>query len=156
MFYGCYDIISLDLSNFNTANVNDMDDMFSSCGKLEYINIFKFKGADIFDSIRNKQNIRICVSNEVNEGSYSSIAEAKKSCIKLNIKFCLFADNINYGLYNNSNIIELNKIDNCNFNYDINDFLSFKSILYKGNTVLRMETQERTVDIKNILRKRKK
>ena len=31
------------------------------------------------------------------------------------------------------------------------DFLSFKSILYKGNTILRMESQERTVDTINIL-----
>ena len=154
MFYECSNLISLDLSNFNIniENVFFVGNMFSSCGKLEYINIFKFKGTDIFGSIKNKQNIKICVSDEVSEESYSSIAEAKKSCIKLNIKFCLFANNINYGLYNNSNIIELNKIDNCNFNYDINDFLSFKNILYKEKTILRMESQNRTIDIKNIFR----
>ena len=155
MFASCTYLKSLDLSNFNTSNVQKKTNIFYYCNSLEYINIFKFSGSDIFGSIPNINNIKICVGDNVTEESYSSIAGAKKSCIKLNIKFCLFTNNINYGLYNNTNIIELNKIDDCNFNYYMEYFLSFNTILYKDNKVLRMDSQKRTFDTKNILNSEK-
>lgn len=37
MFYGCDSITSLDVSNFNTTNVTDMNNMFYECNKLTYI-----------------------------------------------------------------------------------------------------------------------
>ena len=36
-FKKCTNIISLDLSNFNTSNIIDMEDMFSECNKLKEI-----------------------------------------------------------------------------------------------------------------------
>ena len=37
MFHQCVELESLDLSNFNTANVTDMEGMFSKCTKLKEI-----------------------------------------------------------------------------------------------------------------------
>ena len=37
MFYGCYALASLDLSNFNTTKVTDMSGMFSGCSTLQTI-----------------------------------------------------------------------------------------------------------------------
>ena len=37
LFSKCINIISLDLSNFNNANVTDMEDMFSECNKLKEV-----------------------------------------------------------------------------------------------------------------------
>ena len=39
MFYGCYSLISLDLSNFNTQNVTNMNLMFYFCDSLKKENI---------------------------------------------------------------------------------------------------------------------
>ena len=39
MFYDCYSLISLDLSNFNTQNVTDMNRMFYRCKSLKRENI---------------------------------------------------------------------------------------------------------------------
>ena len=38
MFSGCSALTSLDLSNFNTKNVEDMSGMFSNCSSLTSLN----------------------------------------------------------------------------------------------------------------------
>ena len=42
MFQLCNELEYLDLSNFNTSNVNDMVCMFYGCNKLKYLNIKNF------------------------------------------------------------------------------------------------------------------
>ena len=42
MFYGCSSLTSINLSNFNTSKVNDMDFMFYGCSKLQFIDISYF------------------------------------------------------------------------------------------------------------------
>ena len=37
MFYSCSDLQSLDLSNFDTSNVTSYNDMFAQCYNLNYI-----------------------------------------------------------------------------------------------------------------------
>ena len=39
MFYNCSELIDLDLSNFNTSNVTNMNGIFAGCSKLEEINL---------------------------------------------------------------------------------------------------------------------
>jgi surface protein len=39
MFYDCYDLISVDLSNIYTDNVTSMKRMFSYCNNLNYLNL---------------------------------------------------------------------------------------------------------------------
>ena len=41
MFEGCKSLIKIDLSNFNTQNVTDIDNMFEDCNSL--LNIYKIK-----------------------------------------------------------------------------------------------------------------
>ena len=38
MFFGCNKLTSLNLSNFNTNNVEDMRNMFSGCSSLTSLN----------------------------------------------------------------------------------------------------------------------
>ena len=38
MFYNCSSLTSLNLSNFNTNNVNNMSGMFSCCSSLTSLN----------------------------------------------------------------------------------------------------------------------
>ena len=42
MFFGCFSLKKLNLSNFNTNNVTDMSEMFHGCSSLEEINLSSF------------------------------------------------------------------------------------------------------------------
>ncbi|WP_411800639.1 BspA family leucine-rich repeat surface protein, partial [Lactococcus paracarnosus] len=42
MFYDCYDLKQLDLSNFNTSNVTSIVDMFFYCVSLKSLDLSKF------------------------------------------------------------------------------------------------------------------
>lgn len=39
MFYGCINLTTLDLTNWDTSSVTDMSYMFSNCSNLSYINM---------------------------------------------------------------------------------------------------------------------
>ena len=80
MFNGCENLISLDLSSFNTTNVNDMGWMFSNCTSLISLDLSSIKTNNvneicrIFDgcsSIKkenvknNNSNKKLC--NEINK-----------------------------------------------------------------------------------------
>ena len=43
MFQECNELEYLDLSNFDTSKVNDMECMFNKCKKLKYLNLENFK-----------------------------------------------------------------------------------------------------------------
>ena len=47
MFYSCDSIIKLDLSNFNTKNVNDMSFMFSFCKNLKSLDLTNFNTENV-------------------------------------------------------------------------------------------------------------
>ena len=42
MFYGCSSLINIDLSNFNTNNVTNMNRMFFGCSSLKNIDLSNF------------------------------------------------------------------------------------------------------------------
>ena len=47
MFYGCYFLKSIDLSLFNTTNVNNMSYMLSGCSSLKSINLSSFNTTNV-------------------------------------------------------------------------------------------------------------
>ena len=49
MFYECNKLSSLDLSNFNTANVTNMEEMFYSCQNLSSLDLSNFNTANVTD-----------------------------------------------------------------------------------------------------------
>ena len=66
MFYGCKELTSIDISNFYTTKVTNMDSMFEGCSKLEYIN---FKNAQVNTNNYNKifdqtvKNLVLCTTD---------------------------------------------------------------------------------------------
>ena len=68
MFNGCSNLISLNLSNFNTSSVTRMDDMFYGYNNLENINLVNAKinpnmeSSSIFSNLSS--NLIICTENE--------------------------------------------------------------------------------------------
>ena len=49
MFYKCSNLTNIDLSSFNTVNVNDMSNMFLECSKLTNINLSSFNTRNVTD-----------------------------------------------------------------------------------------------------------
>ena len=49
MFEFCSSLTSLNLSNFNTSNVVDMESMFSNCGSLTSLDLSNFKTSNVVD-----------------------------------------------------------------------------------------------------------
>ena len=49
MFWGCSSLKSIDLSSFNTNNVNDMHSMFSRCSSLKTIDLSSFNTTSVKD-----------------------------------------------------------------------------------------------------------
>ena len=47
MFSNCESLISIDLSKFNTQNINNMSYMFSGCNSLTNIDLSKFNTQNI-------------------------------------------------------------------------------------------------------------
>ena len=49
MFSGCYELTTLDVSNFDTQNVTDMSGMFSSCFALRTLDLSNFNTQNVTD-----------------------------------------------------------------------------------------------------------
>jgi surface protein len=71
MFYNCIQLTSLDLSNFNTQSVTNMESMFSRCINLNYINFYNFNDESLIFMINIflgiKDNAIICFKKELNK-----------------------------------------------------------------------------------------
>ena len=49
MFWGCKNLTSLNLSNFNTEKVPDMSSMFSGCSSLTSLDLSNFNAENVYD-----------------------------------------------------------------------------------------------------------
>ena len=47
LFSGCSLLTTINLSNYNTDNINDMSDMFSNCSSLLSVNLSKFNTSNV-------------------------------------------------------------------------------------------------------------
>ena len=138
MFSECSTLKSLYLSNFDTSNVldNSMNDVFEGCSSLEYINLYNYKGKDIFTSINDYTQLTIC-TRDYTENDSSLITNNvinRCSTIKLvftnkngqNVKF-LNPEFRNIPKYVSQNNIEINIIpDNFEMILDNNDINEIK------------------------------
>lgn len=65
MFNGCSSLISLDVTNFNTANVTDMRYMFCGCSKLTSLDVTKFNTEKVTDMSYMFYNCKALTSLDV-------------------------------------------------------------------------------------------
>jgi surface protein len=82
MFNGCSALVSLKLSNFNTAQVTNMTNMFNGCNSLNFINLLNYQGKDIFSAIANNTNLKVCLED------FSKINGGQNSLQQKNITIC--------------------------------------------------------------------
>ena len=69
MFIYCYNITEINMSNFNTSLVNNMNQMFADCVNLEYINLNNFndsKTGSIFNMFKSVQKNTVICLKELN------------------------------------------------------------------------------------------
>ena len=51
MFYNCFSLVSLDLSNFDTSNVTDMAYMFYNCSSLVSLDLSNFITSNVYNML---------------------------------------------------------------------------------------------------------
>ena len=61
MFYGCSSLTELNLNNFNTNNVTDMNEMFCFCSSLKKLNLNNFNT----NNVTNMRGMFWACSNEL-------------------------------------------------------------------------------------------
>lgn len=83
MFTYCYNLTSLDLSSFNTSNVTTMNNMFGYCSGLTSLNLSSFDTSIVTDF----QNMFGYCSNLINVDGYISFKSYSSSTMSYNYLF---------------------------------------------------------------------
>ena len=116
MFRGCEDLTSLDLSNFNTANVENMSFMFDECSSLTSLNLSSFNTANVtsmsymFSDCSSLTSLNVSSFDTANVSSMSTMFMACTALTSLDLSSfniskvtdmsCMFKDD--------KNLIDLN------------------------------------------------
>ena len=61
--HNSFNLILLDISNFDTNNIPSKNNVFTNCDKLKYLNLRYYKGIDIFVDIPNIKNVTFCIED---------------------------------------------------------------------------------------------
>jgi len=92
MFHGCFYLKSIDLSSFNTTNINNMNKMFYACSSLKSIDLSSFNTTNIndmfgmFNICSSLESIDLSSFNTTNVNNIKNIFLNCSSLIKENIK----------------------------------------------------------------------
>ena len=144
MFQECNELISLDLSNFDTSKVTDMSYMFTKCHKLKKIKgINKFNTINVINMKAMFQECNELISLDLSSFNTSKIDSLKYmfyNCSKLEylniIDFklknnCIIED-IFSGIYKKCNMITQNeKLNNLYYNFNNSNYLVYKENIYR-------------------------
>ena len=65
MFFHCYSLLNLNLSNFNTQKVTNMSDMFNNCSSLTNINLSNFNTQNVTNMLCMFNNCKSLKKNGV-------------------------------------------------------------------------------------------
>ena len=115
MFYGCESIKTIDLSNFNTSLVTDMSSLFDGCGKLQYIYLFNLNTSKV-------ENM-----NSMFSGCENLVS------LDLSYFYTSYLTNVNYMFDNCKN---LKVLDISHFNLDnVTDSENMKGIFSNVNSL---------------------
>ena len=68
MFSGCSSLVNLDLSNFETNKVNNMENMFNECNSLKKLNLSKFNisnGTNVENMFGSNKNYLVIHNDQI-------------------------------------------------------------------------------------------
>ena len=139
MFCDCYNIINIDLSSFDTSEVNNMYRMFNNCIKLNNINLSNFNTQNVsnmglmFNKCINLKNINLSEFNTKNVSNMDAM-----------FSNCNILETIDLSSFDTTNLKKIVKLfSNCkNLTYiDISSFIcnNVKSLkdIFEGITCLK-------------------
>ena len=158
VFYGCSSLTSLDLSNFNTGNVTNMNVMFRNCSKLTSLDLSNFNT----EKVTNMNNILTntpsltnigavyCNSSTINKISNLVTTNATIWYTDAKLEDLIVKDNITYKEYK-SNILTVNEDVTLRSNGNVYDELNLLTgrltqRIDENNEVLAQEVVK-TVDL---------
>ena len=101
MFYRCLSLLSLDLNNFNTSNVETTKGMFWECSSLVYLNLNSFNTSNINDMsvmFCECKSLTILNLENFNTSKVKNMGSMFSRCISL------ISINLNYTNFNTSNV----------------------------------------------------
>ena len=123
MFFNCYSLQNLDLSNFNTEKVTNMSNMFSGCSQLQSLDVSNFNTKNV---INMNHMFSGCINlTGLNLSSFTS---------NINLR-CKYMFNLCYKI----NYIDLSNFDINNTKENSNMFLNCNKdlrIIYNDNLIL--------------------
>ena len=102
MFYNCNNIISIDLSFFDSSKVIDTDHMFSRCNNLLYVNLSNF----VTNKVKNMSYMFSHCSNLINI-DLSSFNTENVSNISYMFYNCCNLSNLDLSNFNTKNVLDM-------------------------------------------------
>ena len=142
MFYGLYDIIEIDLSNFDSSKVTSMKSMFRYCEYLKKINF----GNMVTSSVQDMSNqFEFCYKLE-----YIDVSNFDTSSVtNMNYMFsdCHQIKTIDLSNFDTKNVVEMHGIISYNdklisanlSNFDTSKVTNMRALFYKCNNLIYLD-----------------
>ena len=105
MFYGCYLIVDIDLSSFDTSNTTNMKGMFYSCANLDRINLSSLDTKNVTDMSLMFQECK-----HLNSLDLSSFDVNKVNDMTQMFCCCYNLQNIKFSSFNTKNVNNMKKM----------------------------------------------
>ena len=102
MFWRCSALQSINLSSFNTTNVEDMSDMFSNCSSLQSINLASFNTLNV----KNMNNM-FCECSSLKSIDLSSFNTTNVKDMKGMFSNCSSLKSIDLSSFNTTNVKDM-------------------------------------------------
>ena len=109
MFYGCYKLNQLDLSNFDTSNITDMCGMFKACKSLSQLDLSNFDTSQVIDMCGMFSG---CIA--LAQLDLSNFDTSQVTTMFMMFSNCLKLTQLDLSNFDTSNVTEMSyMLDNC-------------------------------------------
>jgi len=120
MFYKCSSLESINLSSFNTSNVNNMSYMFSKCSSLESINLSLFNTSKV-----NNMSYMFFGCSSLKSIDLSSFNTSNVNDMSWMFWDCSSLKSIDLSSFNTSNVYDMSSMFNNCYSLESIDLSSF-------------------------------
>ena len=122
MFYGCSFLNSIELSSFNTTNVNNMSYMFNGCSSLKSIGLFSFNTTNV-----NDMSYMFNGCSSLNSIDLSSFNTTNVKNMSYMFSECSYLKSIDLSKFNTTNVNNMGFMFSCCSSLNSIDLSSFNT-----------------------------
>ena len=127
MFANCNDIISIDLSSFNSLNVKSMGNMFANCIELSDLNLSSFNTTNVKDM---KYMFFLCL--KLNNLNLSSFNTTNVEDMRSMFEKCYELNDLNLSSFNTTNVKDMSRMFHSCAKLKSLDLSSFNTVNVKN------------------------